>query len=367
MTRRGSTPFLQTVFKSELVVRASKSGAVPEWVDVDRKVTAGGSWEDWLVYFGGLRDEGYDRLQLTVTSIGETGLDEYISGKDDADELVFGFSVISSQNRRRSFEKGSISAQAGECVVTCVLELMLAEVHGEVHVEPMILAAKDLPGPTKWIPVTKGTILGTSNLIRLREVSTTGPFGDIFEFKWLSFASADNVSSGEWFDIDLLYPGDRPVLYLNEDIENFHYLMNTKDQATGKPSAKVKSRRAMDSSLAVQVMTEALAAVAHRIAELASQRRLEDPNESEFGSIFDELSVHEQTIVEGWRHLLGASSEHKKGYSVCAEIGAMNSSDLLMHLSSVMPRRVRAQAEMETAAEYIIAGGLKPETVEEDA
>ncbi len=367
MTRRGSTPFLQTVFESELVVHASKSGIGQQWEEVDRKSTEGASWEDWQVYFGEIRDNGYDQLRLVVTSKGDIGLDEYRSSEGNGEELVFGFAVVSSQNRRRYFEMGSITLQSGQYFASCTLDLKLNEIHGEVLVEPMILAAKDLPGPKKWIPVTKGTIVGTSNLIRLREVSTTGPFGDIFEFKWLSFSSADNVSSGEWFDIDLLYPGDRPVLYLNEDIENFHYLMNMKDQVMGKPSAKVKSRRAMDSSLAVQVMTEALAAVAHRIAELASQRRLEDPNESEFGSIFDELSVHEQTIVEGWRHLLGTSSEHKNGSSVCAEIGAMNSSDLLMHLSSVMPRRIRAQAEMETAAQYIIAGGLKPETVEEDA
>lgn len=364
MTRRGSTPFFQSVFKSELVVCASKPGVVPEWEEVDRKATAGDSWEDWRVYYGELRDEGYDRLQLVVTSVGGTGLDAYMSGKDDGDELVFGFGVMSSHNRRRSFEKGIVTVHSGKCVATCSLELPLVALHGEVNVEPMILAARDLPGPKNWIPVTKGTIVGTSNLIRLREVSTTGPLGDIFEFKWLSFSSADNVSSGEWFDIDLLAPGDRPVLYLNEDIENFHYLMNEKDQVSGQPSARVKSRRAMDSSLAVQVMTEALAAVAYRIAELASHRKLEDPNESEFGSIFDELSVHEQAIAEGWRHLLGASSEHRDGSSVCAEIGAMNSSDLLTHLSSVMPRRIRAQAGMETAAQFIIAGGLKPETVE---
>lgn len=368
MTRRGSTPFLQTVFKAALVVFAAKPGAVPDWEEIERKETAGDSWEDWRVYFGELREQGYDRVRLSVSSAGDTGLEAYLAGPGEGEKLVFGFGIVSSDTRQRRFKAGEITPHsAGKFIASGSLDLDLAGLRGEVRVEPMIIAAADLPGPKGWLAVTKGTIVGTTHMIRLREFAPVGPLGDIFKYEWISFSEADKVSPGEWFDIDLLAPGERPVLYLNEDIQNFHHLMNVKDPTMGKPSAKVKSRRTMDSTLAVEVMTAALATVVHRIADIAAQRRLEDPNEDEFGSIFDELSTHEQTIAEGWRHLLGTGVDHRDGPSVCSEIGAMNSGDLLTHLSSVMPRRIRAQAGMESAAEHIIAGGLRPESTEEGA
>jgi hypothetical protein len=363
MTRRGNTPFLQATFKSVLIVYAAKPDPGAEWEEVGRKAAGDDSWDDWRFVYGDLVGQGYERVRLSVASSGPTGLEPYLVSSSDDSGLVFGFLVVSSEIRRREFVRADLMHdQSGKVMIASGnVDFALSELRGEVLVEPMVVASSFLKGAKGWEGVDAGTILGTTNLVRLREHASLGFLGDIFEFTWISFGADTDRSAGEMFDIDLLAPGDRPVLYLNEDIENFHNLLNEQDKPTGRPTAKVKSRRAMDVTLAVQIVTQCLAAIAQRISFIASLRRLEDPEDTDFGSIFDELTTHERTIAEGWRHLLGVRHDHKNGESVCAEIASLGDLALLSHISGAMPRYVRAQVDVESAATYIIDGGLKPE------
>jgi hypothetical protein len=112
-------------------------------------------------------------------------------------------------------------------------------------------------------------------------------------------------------------------------------------------------------------MTQCLATVLQKISSLAADRREEDAEEDEFGSIFYELTVHEQSIVEGWRNFLGVTHAHENGYSVCAEISALSPSAVSNHLSSSMPRWIRSQVEIENAAARIINNGLQADESED--
>ena len=366
MTRRGSTPYLQSAFESSLDVSVSKSEAGDDWELVESRESSETSWEDWPLLYGELADQGNLRIRFSITSKGKTGIEPYVT-PSSIDSIVFGFMVISSGSRQRAFHKGLLKHEPpkNSLIASGSIEFNFVDLQGLTVVEPAILATRDLSGPTGWISVTAGTILGSSNAIRLRERGANGPLGDIFEYQWVSFDNDPSRSTGELFDIDLLAPGSRPILYLNEDIENFHAIMNTPDNAGGRPSQRLKARRQLDSTLSAEVIVEALSTIVNRIVVMANERRIDDPTETEFGSIFDELSVHEQSIASGWRHLLGTSTGHKDGCSVVQEISEMSPNQVASHLSSAMPRYVRSIVGIESAVSAIVASGFGAQIVEE--
>lgn len=368
MTRRGSTPFLQEIFKSVLLVEVSKSVVDDSWEQYDLPATDQISWEDWKFVADVLTADGFVRVRFTVVSEGKTGLEAYLSkSSNPKDVMAFGFIELSTHVRRRTFHKGHLQvASSGKSIsARATFELNLNDVLGDLILEPVIVATSELAGPKGHVGVTTGTIIGTTNIIRIREKNPDGPLGDIFDYQWISFATSDHRAKGELFDIDLFADGEKPVLYLNEDIEHFHGIMNTPDNRSGKPSRKLLARRTLDSAVAVEVMTQCLATVLQKIASIAAERRIDDPEEDAFGSIFDELTVHEQSIVEGWRNLLGVTHGHDDGYSVCAEIGALSLSAITTHLSSSMPRWIRSQVEIESAATRIINNGLQADESED--
>jgi hypothetical protein len=366
VTRRGFTPYLQSAFESSLDVNVSKSEAGDDWELFESRESSDTSWEDWPVFFGELADMGNLRVRFSITSKGKTGIEPYVT-PSSIDSIIFGFMVISSGSRQRTFRKGLLKHEPtnNSLIASGSIDFNLRDLQGLTVIEPVILSTRDLNGPAGWISVTAGTILGSSNTIRLRDRSATGPLGDIFEYQWVSFDNDPSRSSGELFDIDLSAPGSRPILYLNEDLENFHAVMNTPDNAAGKPSQRLKARRQLDSTLSAEVIVETLSTIINRIVVLANEHRIDDPTETEFGSIFDELSVHEQSIASGWRHLLGTSTGHKDGYSVVQEISEMSPNQVASHLSSAMPRYVRSIVGMELAVSAIVASGFDAQVVEE--
>ena len=368
MTRRGSTPFLQEIFKSVLLIELSKSLVDDTWEQFDLPATDQTSWEDWKLVSDVLKADGFVRARFTVVSEGKTGLEAYLSkSSNPEDVMAFGFIELSTHVRRRTFHKGHLqAASSGKSIsARATFDLNLDDVLGDLILEPVIVATSELAGPKGHVGVTTGTIIGTTNIIRIREKNPDGPLGDIFDYQWISFATSDHRAEGELFDIDLFADGEKPVLYLNEDIEHFHGIMNTPDNRNGKPSRKLLARRTLDSAVAVEVMTQCLATVMQKITSIATERRREDAEEDEFGSIFDELTVHEQSIVEGWRNLLGVTHGHDNGYSVCAEIGALSPSAIANHLSSSMPRWIRSQVDIENAATRIINNGLQADESED--
>jgi hypothetical protein len=298
--------------------------------------------------------------------VGKTGLESYLDSSP-SDSLAFGLLLVSNASRQRKFVAGTLLFDPTnvEIVVTGSIDFLLTDFFGVTEVEPVILALRDLSGSDGYVSVTPGTILGSSNVIRFRDRGVSGPLGDIFEYQWVSFDNDPSRSSGELFDIDLAAPGSQPILYLNEDIENFHAIMNTPDNAAGKPSQRLKARRQLDSTLSAEVIVETLSTIINRIVVLANERRIDDPTETEFGSIFDELSVHEQSIASGWRHLLGTSTGHKDGYSVVQEISEMSPNQVASHLSSAMPRLIRSTVGIESAVSAIVANGFGVQVVEE--
>lgn len=369
MTRRGSTPFLQEIFKSVLLVEVSKSVVEDAWEQFDLPLADQTSWEDWKLVSDVLKADGYVRARFSVMSEGKTGLEAYVpKASNPEDVMTFGFIELSTHTRRRQFHKGHLQAASNGKSISAraTFDLNLDDVLGDLILEPVIIATADLDGPKGHVGVSVGTIVGTTNIVRIREKNPDGPLGDIFDYQWVSFATADHRSDGEFFDIDLFADGEKPVLYLNEDLEHFHGIMNTPDNGNGKPSRKLLARRTLDSTLAVDVMTQCLSTVLQKITSIANERRREDSEENEFGSIFDELTVHEQSIVEGWRNFLGLTHCHQDGYSVCAEIGALTPSAVSAHLSSSMPRWIRSQVEIENAAARIIHNGLQSEESEDE-
>jgi hypothetical protein len=344
------------VFKSALEVSAGIGNGT--WENIESLSTSGASWEDWNVHFGKLRGEGFNRLRLEFESVGPTGLEPYmkVSKKSENPPLGFGFLVVSSDNRCRYFVPGQVQFSAGKVLrVSGSVEFDLVALRGDVSVEAVIVVATEMHSPTGGVLVTPGTIVGTSNLVRLHEHSGDGLFGDMFEYKWLHFSREDGLGAGQLFDVDLQASGTRPILYLNEDIKNFHNLLNETDNTRGKPSGKLQGRKNLDSIIAAQVMIQCLATVIQRIVALADELRDEDPDADEFGLVLDDLSPHEQAIVKGWRNYMGITHGHLTGRSVCAEVGALSPDAVSRLISTEMPRWVRMSMDFEelTVAQII--------------
>ena len=348
MSRRGATPFLQRVFKSALEVLAGAGNGT--WEKIESLTTSGASWEDWNVYFDKLRGEGFEKLRLEFESVGATGLEPYTKNSKESNKLPlqFGFLVVSSDNRRRDFVPGQIQFSGGKVLrVSGSVEFDLAALRGDMSVEAVIVAAEEVHSPSSGVPVSPGTIVGTSHLIKLHEHSGEGLFGDMFDYKWVHFSQEEGLRAGQLAHVDLQAPGARPVLFLNEDIENFHNLMNEPNNTRGKPSTKLLERRNLDSILATQVMIQCLATVIHRVAALAEELRAEDPDEEDFGLVLDDLSPHERALAVGWRNFMGTTHSHEDGYSVCAELGSLSADAISRLISTEMPRWVMMSMHLE--------------------
>ena len=169
------------------------------------------------------------------------------------------------------------------------------------------------------------------------------------------------------FDIDLWAPTDKPIIYLNEDIQNFHRVLNEPDNNGGKPSGLLKARRAVDPVLAVQVMIQVLSTIIQHISVLAVEARDGLRDEISYEFVYDSLSEHEQTIVSAWRKYLGVTHDHEDGTSVCVEIASQSEFELSRHLTSTMPRWIRSQMGIEDAISTVIERGLKQMSDKDDA
>jgi len=111
MTRRGSTPFLQEIFKSTLLVEVSKSLDEDIWEQFDLPPTDQTSWEDWNLIADVLKAAGFVRSRFTVVSEGKTGLEVYVPKESDPEDvMIFGIIELSTHVRSRRFHKGHLQA-----------------------------------------------------------------------------------------------------------------------------------------------------------------------------------------------------------------------------------------------------------------
>lgn len=362
MTRRGMTPFYQSLFSSVVEIYAESESGVEELIKT-LESTATDPWENRLFHYGELINGGYTSLRISVTAADGPDLGLY-SAQDvkDKDPIAFGAIVLGIASRRRDFVQGEIKlGPKGKTVSASVdLNFSLTDLVDEVNIEIVAIAKKDLVDSQSALVVRPGTIIATTNLLRLRERPTEGAFGDMFDFRWVEFDKSDQYRSGELFDID--WNATPPVLYFNESIKNFHHVMNATPLRDGPNSIKLKAREALDCTLAASVLESCGRTVLMRIAQKASEMRNEDPTIEDFAGIFEDLSSNDCEFIEQWTDQLAPEPGASDGPGLCQLVATTNASALEEHLISQMPRNFRLLVGMEsTAIEILALAGLGDE------
>ena len=357
MTRNGFTPYLQSHFQSVLSVSVSKSHPPSSWEEPKDLNIAMGGFDDRRVTYGPFLDQDFATIRLAIKSEGATGLESYLKkNSPTVSSYVGGIILMSTSSRTRRFFPGTLAIEkkTGNFLLDCSIELELRQLHGEITLEPAIISKTELVDPSNSLQVTPGTVLGTSNLIRLAEKASENLLGDLFEYRWDNFSQSDNrYKSGDLFDLDL--SESQPVVTLNEEISNFHSLMQTTDNPQGRQPKTVLARRSIDTSIAIQILEACGNFVISHISSEASIRREDDPNTDSFHDIIDSLSSTEQKLIEGFGALFSTSGVFTDGGDFCDEISKSSPDSLKDHLTSHMPRNIRHYLGAENAVKHVLS------------
>lgn len=356
MTRVGSTPYLQSRFRAVLEISGLAEGA---WSVLEERAVED-SWDDWYAFYSEWRDAGVEALRISVRSVGPTGLEQYVkSSAAGIESLRAGLLIVGTESRVRRFIEGEVSLDVKNNVSVVVsVELEMAMLAGNYDIEPVVVVKSDLVDPRNGVAVTTGTVVGSSHSLRLKPTVRGGLLEDLFEFEWVKFGERGDlgVEDGDLFDLVLEGPNGRPTVYLNEidEYSSFRGIMERPNPPSGRPSKEVKVRRALDSVIAAKVLEAAGAVVVNRIREIAAQRRMEDPEECEFGDIFEELTEVERSVIEGYIELFSRGWADDSPHSFCSDMATLSPADLKRHLESVMPRQIRRAMGAQDAVQNML-------------
>jgi hypothetical protein len=353
MTRRGHTPYLQSVFSTDLSIFVSRSAAGDDWELQSNFDFSGGDWDDRRFCYGPLSDQGFSRLKIEIKSVGPTKLEGYCT-KDVDKELKFGVSTMSTSSRLRQFNRGDLKfdPKSDLLELSKTIELDLISLSGAVTFEPLVVACAELKDPRNSVLVTPGTVLGSSNLIRMTERPTEASPIDLFKFTWIDFREQDGYAEEELLDVDL--DSVPPLIILNEAIPSFHHVMEQERKAHGIEPKKVRARIAMDSQIAVSVLETCGLRIIHKIRAEASIRRDDDPDVDSFGDIFEDMNTNEKQLILAFMDDFAITTGLKDGASFCHEIANANEPALTRHTTSQMPRNIRRKMKADTAISKII-------------
>jgi hypothetical protein len=262
------------------------------------------SWSTERIDLTSLTDVTRLKLSFKATAT----LDEVKSAYGDAQfPAEFEFVVRNwnlSSRTRRIHSNGVIQVMAKQgkspARVSCVLdplELDLSEFSGEIELQPLIIAKKEMidfsrrgGGPT--IKLQKAGIVGWTDPLTVILDRTRSGIDSLFEFRWESFSSGavPGVGTDEFFAIRW---ESRPILYLNKDVDGLEQVLTCADK-TGK---RARARDMINSVVAHQALTVAISTSIYAAREI----KIKLP-EIDLEDIEKELSPLERTVLKAWIH-----------------------------------------------------------------
>lgn len=363
MTRRGVTPYLQSPFASSLTMYRRFENQI-EWENISELEQLESVWDQWSYHYQGEVERGVRFLKAVFESNGPTGLEPYVSDVLLVDDtLSAGVLVMNTATRTREFINGRVAIGDDGASLSIRTELVidLWNLRGEHLVEPLILAKRNLVSPVgSAYQINQGTILGSSQRLRMvREKRETG-LADLFEFEWVRFGEGNAYSPGEEYAISMGDHLERPRVFLNESIENFHGLMDTPNQTAGRPSNRLKTRRILDTQLAVGILQTCGAHLVGRVWALSNGNGA-DRNDD---VAYEELSEIEAQVLTAYSNYFAPRGTSNDLQDLCMQIAALSDSAIREFVTSTMPRRIRRLLNSEGALQAILDFGLSVDNAE---
>jgi hypothetical protein len=345
MTRIGSTPYLQSPgFKMELSASVSNSSDGPEWESVELTRSEGFYEELYRYQYKAALQEGKKRLRLAVSSMEATGIEDYMSvGGLNVSDLRFGILIVSTSSRVRKFEKGTIQYDAKEKKASINGEFIFnfEDLSGNFEIEPVIILMTETTCPLTNVKVRPGTVIASGASIILENTLKPDNFIDWFKFEWVNFDASPEFRAESRNDLD--FELDPPVIYLDEDIANFHHIMNKSDNERGKQPKAVVARRAHDRSIAMDVLMRCVATVVENIREQVARRISEDPEFTEYDDIFDSLRPNERNFITYYPDIFAVRSGAIEPRELCSELARASQSTIFQRLTKTIPRNINCK------------------------
>lgn len=356
MTRRGITPYLQSHFQSALTILGRRE----EHSDWEILVELGrleDVWDEWSCYYLQYSQLGYKELKALFQSDGPIKLEPYLEGGNKIEENLEAFSLIlNTDTRTRGFVAGTMSKRVDEPQVTFFVEVEidLDHIRGEVMVEPLIAVARDLVDPTSGVRLKRGTIVGSTQALRLSPEKKDHGLADLFAFEWLHFGEGNDFSPGDEYALNIADHLERPQIILNESIVNFHGVLDTPNQPKGRPSTRLKTRRVLDTQIAIGVLQECGSYLIGRIRSLAASEHVEGA----IDTIHEELSEMELQLISAYSHFFSPRGVRTDIQDVCRQVAGLSDAASMDFLTNAMPRRIRRELRAEDAVQVILDLGL---------
>jgi hypothetical protein len=262
------------------------------------------SWSTGRIDLTSLTDVTRLRLSFEATAT----LDEVKHAYGDAQfPDAFEFVVRNwnlSSRTRRIHSNGEIQVVSGRgkspARVKCVLdplELDLSEFSGEIELQPLIIANKEMldfrsSKDGQSVRLQKAGIVGWTDPLTVILDRTRSGIDSLFEFRWEFFSSGavPGAGSDEFFAIRW---ESRPVLYLNKDVDGLEQVLTCADK-TGK---RARARDMINSVIAHQALTVAISTSIYAAREI----KIRTP-EIDLEDIDKELSPLERTVLKAWIH-----------------------------------------------------------------
>ena len=345
MTRIGSTPYLQSLgFKMELSAFVSNSSDGPEWESVELNRSEGYYEELYRYQYKAALQEGKKRFRLAISSIEAIGIEDYMRvGGLNASDLRFGILIVSTSSRVRKFEKGAIQYDAKEKRASINGEFIFdfEDLSGNFEIEPVIILTTETTCPLTNVKVRPGTVIASGASIILENALKHDNLKDWFKFEWVNFDASPEFRANSRNDLD--FELDPPVIYLDEDIANFHHIMNKSDNERGKQPKAVVARRAHDRSIAMDVLMRCAATVVEHIREQVAKRISEDPEFDEYDDIFDSLRQNERDFITYYPDIFADRSGVIKPRELCSDLAKASQSIIFQKLTKTMPRNINCK------------------------
>jgi hypothetical protein len=183
---------------------------------------------------------------------------------------------------------------------TAELEFRRGQWRGKVELQAVVIrtrrASRDLPG----YAFERGALLASSSIKALYIDRPEVP-GDHLEVRWEKFSVTTRAPKEHLFALDV--SGERPVIYLNEDVQGLRNVLDS----TGTRGAKARVRDAINFMVAHQVWTSLLGIALAHLAEVYHGSPDNEPEDQ-----LQELAEWEKRVLRDWLpYLYSDQTEHE--------------------------------------------------------
>jgi hypothetical protein len=201
---------------------------------------------------------------------------------------------------------------AGDGLVgTAELEFRREQWRGKVELQAVVIRTRRARGDVSDYAFERGALLASSQVKALYFDYSEVP-GDHLEVRWEKFSVSGRGPKEHLFALEV--SGERPVVYLNEDVQGLRNVLDS----TGTRGAKARVRDAINFMIAHQVWTSLLGIAFAQLAEVYRSSPDDTPED-----LLQELVEWENRALRDWLPRLYADqTEHQRLKSLLNDLRA---------------------------------------------